>query len=82
MKKWILSIFLVSLFFNFANAEDVKQTKELSSKEDDSSKKLLELQERMKKAQERVKKVNVEEEDLKKSRKTIDELNSTLGIKK
>lgn len=55
MKKWILSIFLVSLFFNFANAEDVKQTKELSSKEDDSSKKLLELQERMKKAQERVK---------------------------
>jgi hypothetical protein len=36
----------------------------------------------MKKAQERVKKVNDEEEDLKKSRKTIDELNSTLGIKK
>lgn len=61
MKKGILSIFLVSFIFNFANAEDIKQTKELSSKEDDLSKKLLELQEKMKKAQDRVKKIDEEE---------------------
>ena len=48
MKKVFMSIFLFSLFFNFTNAEEVKKTKELSSSEDDSSKKLLELQERMK----------------------------------
>ena len=82
MKKIFISIFLVSFIFNFANAEEIKQTKELSSNEDDSSKKTLELQERLKKIQERGKKIDEEEERLKKLRKTVDELNGTLGIKK
>ena len=82
MKKIFLSILLISFIFNFVNAEEVKQTKELSSKEDDSSKKLLELQERMKKAQDRVRRIDEEEENLKRLRKTVNELNDTLGIKK
>lgn len=83
MKKIFISIFLISFIFNFANAEEVKQSKqikdtnknELDNNEDDSSKKLLELQERLKKTQKRT-------EDLKELRKTVDELNGTLGIKK
>lgn len=83
MKK----IFLFLSFVLLLNAQDVSKLTEKG--EDDSSKKLLELQERMKKAQDRVKKIDEEEkqihkekEDLSKLRKTVDELNGTLGIKK
>lgn len=82
MKKIFLSLFIIFISFTFTNAEEVKKTKELSSSEDDSSKKLLELQERMKKAQERVKKGQERDEKLNKLEKTVNELNSTLGIKK
>jgi len=93
MKKVFISIFLISFIFNFVNAEEVKQTKESNknqpSKEDDSSKKLLELQERMKKAQQRTqnnqqkeKQIQEETESLNKLEKSINELNKTLGIKK
>ena len=82
MRKIFILIFLISFIFNFANAEEIKQTKELSSNEDDSSKKLLELEERVKKAQERVKKGQERDESLNKLEKTVNELNSTLGIKK
>lgn len=83
MKKIFITLFLISFVLNFANAEEVKQSKqikdtnknELDNNEDDSSKKLLELQERLKKTQKRT-------EDLKELRKTVDELNGTLGIKK
>jgi hypothetical protein len=47
MKKVFMSIFLVSLFFNFTNAEEVNKTTEKA--ENDSSKKLFKLQERLKK---------------------------------
>lgn len=76
MKKVFISLFLVSFIFNFANAQEssksIKNEKEL---EDDSKKRLIELQERVKKAQERT-------EALNKLEKTVDELNEKLGIKK
>lgn len=59
---------------------DIKN-KEVNN-EDDSSKKLIELQEKTKKAQERVKKGQEREESLNKLEKTVNELNGTLGIKK
>lgn len=76
MKK----IFLFLSFVLLLNAQDVSKSTEKA--EDDSSKKTLELQERLKKIQERGKKIDEEEEKLKKLRKTVDELNGTLGIKK
>lgn len=72
MKK----IFLFLLFVILLNAQEsgksIKNEKEL---EDDSKKRLIELQERVKKAQERT-------EALNKLEKTVDELNEKLGIKK
>ena len=93
MRKIFISIFLISFIFNFVNAEEMKQTKELISNEDDSSKKTLELQERLRKIQERGKKIDEEDkkekkqiearkESLNKLEKTVNELNWTLGIKK
>ena len=87
MKK----IFLFLSFVLLLNAQDVSKTTEKA--EDDSPKKLLELQERMKKTQEKVKKINEEDKkekkqiDARKGRlnkleKTVDELNGTLGTKK
>ena len=97
MKKIFLPLFLIALFCNYANAEEVKETKKKElSKEDDSSKKTLELQERLKKIQERGNKIDEEEkqmkeekkqiqarkESLNKLEKTVNELNGILGIEK
>ena len=71
MKKGILSIFLVSLFFNFANAEEVKQTKEvkqINKKELSEEDKLI--------AQ--FIKSNNESKELDKVEKTLDKMNKQL----
>lgn len=69
-------IFLFLSFMILLNAQEsgksIKNEKEL---EDDSKKRLIELQERVKKAQERT-------EALNKLEKTVDELNEKLSIKK
>ncbi|MCX6077493.1 MAG: hypothetical protein NTW78_11510 [Campylobacterales bacterium] len=72
MKK----VFLFLLFVILLNAQESSKSIENEKKlEDDSKKKLIELQQRVKKAQERT-------EALNKLEKTVGELNGKLGIKK
>jgi len=75
MKKIVISILLMSFIFNFANAEEVKQTKEvkqINKKELSEEDKLI--------AQ--FIKSNNESKELDKVEKTLDKMNKQLGVDK
>ncbi len=76
MKKIFISIFLISFIFNFANAEEVKQTKETSKKE--LSKEDEEFIKRIEQLDKKSKEVKNNLEESKKMGKTLDELNKQL----
>lgn len=75
MKKIFISIFLISFIFNFVNAEEVKQTKEvkqINKKELSEEDKLI--------AQ--FMKTNNEIKQIEKTQKTVDEIKTKLAIDK
>lgn len=76
MKKIVISILLMSFIFNFANAEEVKQTKETSKKE--LSKEDEEFIKRIEQLDKKSKEVKNNLEESKKMGKTLDELNKQL----
>ncbi len=75
MKKIFISIFLISFIFNFVNAEEVKQTKEvkqINKKELSEEDKLI--------AQ--FMKTNNEIKQIEKTQKTVDEIKTKLAVDK
>lgn len=77
MKQIFISIFLVSLFFNFSNAEEVKPTKETKQPMSDEEfmKQWEELEQRKQKAKEKT-------EEAKKRGKALDEIINQLSVDK
>lgn len=76
MKKIFISIFLISFIFNFANAEEIKQTKEINKKE--LSKEDEEFIKKWQQLEQREKEAKNKTDEAKKMGKTLDELNKQL----
>ena len=76
MKKIFISIFLISFVFNFANAEEIKQTKQVKeTKKKELSKEDEEIIARIMKNEEELKEID-------KLNKNLDELGNKLGVDK
>ena len=76
MKKIFISIFLISFVFNFANAEEIKQTKQVKeTKKKELSKEDEKLIAEFMKSEKELK-------DSKELGKTLDEINNKLGTNK
>ncbi len=84
MKSIFFVLLLLVSIFNYCNAEEIgRLTTENDKKiENNSSKKLLELQNRLDKTQKSVEETQKKTDDLNKLEKTVNELNDKLGIKK
>lgn len=76
MKKLLFSIILIiSLSFNFANAEEIKQTKQVKET------KKKELSKEDEEFLKEFKKLDDESKEIEKTRKTLDEIKNKLNIK-
>lgn len=75
MRKIFISIFLISFIFNFVNAEEIKQTKQVK---ETKKKELSKEDEEFLKEMERLDK---ESKKIEETRKTLDEIKNKLNVK-
>ena len=76
MRKIFISIFLISFIFNFVNAEEIKQTKQVKeTKKKELSKEDEEFLKEFMKTENELK-------EIRKTQKTVDEIKNKLGIDK
>lgn len=73
MKKIFLPLFMIALFFNFVNAEEVKKNKPMTNEE--FLKKMQEQEEKQKDIEKKLKQTR-------EMQKTVDEIKGKLGIDK